>query len=202
MATITSSERTYNARIGQDPLGVMLSAYLTPVVAYRTPAARTSRRWRVPHAGGWHTPAGTIRVFRAGCPRTKSSDDRQSPAMSCWARSRAWAIGMTNPMLLAWVPWPLAATAVLMPTTWPEALANGPPELPELIAASVWIRPSRWPSSVSIVRPSADTIPWVTVGPPSRARALPIATTGSPTATSPLANVAGVTPDGNETATT
>ena len=35
------------------------------------------------------------------------------------------------------------ATAVLMPTTSPAALTSGPPELPEEIAASVWIRPSR-----------------------------------------------------------
>ena len=45
-------------------------------------------------------------------------------------------------------------------------------------------------------------MPWVTVGPPSSARALPIATTGSPTATSPVANVAGVTPVGSESFST
>ena len=39
-------------------------------------------------------------------------------------------------------------------------------------------------------------MPWVTVGPPSRASALPIATTWSPTATSPVANVAGDDPGG------
>ena len=58
----------------------------------------------------------------------------------CWAIARAWAIGMTNPMLQAWVRWLLEATAVLMPTTSPAALASGPPELPELIAASVWMQ--------------------------------------------------------------
>ena len=35
------------------------------------------------------------------------------------------------------------ATAVLMPTTSPAALTSGPPELPDEIAASVWISPSR-----------------------------------------------------------
>lgn len=32
------------------------------------------------------------------------------------------------------------ATAVFMPITWPDELRSGPPELPELIAASVWRR--------------------------------------------------------------
>ena len=71
-----------------------------------------------------------------------------------------------------------------MPITWPAAFTSGPPELPELIAASVWMRPFSVPESVSIERPSADTMPSVTVGPPSSASALPIATTWSPTATS------------------
>ena len=57
-------------------------------------------------------------------------------------RPVAWSIGMTKPMFDAWRSPLLAATAVLMPTTWPAALTSGPPELPELIAASVWIRPS------------------------------------------------------------
>ena len=80
-------------------------------------------------------------------------------------------------MLEAWTPPPLAATAVLMPITWPAAFTSGPPELPELIAASVWISPVSGLDSVSIERSSAETMPWVTVGPPSRARALPMATT-------------------------
>ena len=33
------------------------------------------------------------------------------------------------------------ATAVLMPMTAPDASSSGPPLLPGLIAASVWIRP-------------------------------------------------------------
>ena len=72
---------------------------------------------------------------------------------------------------------PLRATAVLIPITWPAALTSGPPELPELIAASVWMRSRSVPCSVSMSRPSAETIPWVTVIPPSRASALPMATT-------------------------
>src|SRR5262245_22395158 len=70
----------------------------------------------------------------------------------------------------------------LTPITWPAALNSGPPELPWLIAASVWIASlivnlfSAW-----ICRWSALTIPLVTVS--SRPNGLPIATTGSPTCT-------------------
>ena len=56
-----------------------------------------------------------------------------------------------------------AAMAVLMPTTLPSASSSGPPELPGLIAASVWMRLLRFslPSAV-IERPLADTMPLVT----------------------------------------
>ena len=75
--------------------------------------------------------------------------------------------------------WP--ATAVFMPITSPAELDSGPPEFPGLMAASVWMRCSRRSFSASIVRSMADTMPRVTVGPPGRARALPMATTSSPT---------------------
>ena len=73
-------------------------------------------------------------------------------------------------LLAAEVPSP-RATAVLMPITSPRMLASGPPELPEEIAASVWIKLFSAPDSVKIVRLRADTIPVVTLGPPSRASA-------------------------------
>ena len=71
---------------------------------------------------------------------------------------RAMSIGMAKPMPLL-----SAAIAVLMPTTWPPASSSGPPELPGLIAASVWMRLLRFvlPSAV-IERPLADTMPLVT----------------------------------------
>ncbi len=70
--------------------------------------------------------------------------------------------------------------AVLMPTTLPDASARGPPELPGLMAASVWMtfsigRPS-WPR---MERPSALTTPAVTVL--WKPRGLPMATTSWPT---------------------
>ena len=82
----------------------------------------------------------------------------------------------TLPPVLLWI-------CVLIPITRPSASSSGPPELPLLIAASVWIAPSR-PKLAGdwIVRSSALTIPLVTV--PARPNGLPIAITGSPTCTS------------------
>ena len=70
-------------------------------------------------------------------------------------------------------------TAVLMPTTSPCDDTSGPPELPGLSAASVWItssisRPLRERSE----RPSAETTPVVTVD--SKPSGLPMAITSWP----------------------
>ena len=56
------------------------------------------------------------------------------------------------------------AIAVLMPMTLPSASSSGPPELPGLIAASVWIRllSGLVEPSVVIERPVAETMPLVT----------------------------------------
>ena len=64
-----------------------------------------------------------------------------------------------------------------MPITSPFMLNSGPPELPRLIAASVWMKSSYGPERMS--RPRAETMPAVTV--PPRPNGLPIATTQSPT---------------------
>ncbi len=54
--------------------------------------------------------------------------------------------------------------AVLMPTTSPAAVTNGPPELPGFNAASVWITLSiSRPERVRSERPRALTTPAVTV---------------------------------------
>jgi hypothetical protein len=49
-----------------------------------------------------------------------------------------WPIGMAKPIFDA-----CALIAVVIPTTWPRLLINGPPLLPKLIAASVWMNASR-----------------------------------------------------------
>src|SRR5216683_2266207 len=67
--------------------------------------------------------------------------------------------------------------AVLMPTTSPLRLNIGPPELPRLIEASVWMKSSYGPCWMSRAR--AETMPAVTV--PPRPKGLPIASTQSPT---------------------
>ena len=69
--------------------------------------------------------------------------------------------------------------AVLIPTTSPWDDTNGPPELPGLSAASVWIRSSiSRPVRARNERPSADTTPAVTVD--SKPSGLPIAITSCP----------------------
>ena len=67
--------------------------------------------------------------------------------------------------------------AVLMPTISPSMLNSGPPELPRLIAASVWMKSSNGPALMFLLR--AETTPTVTE-PPSP-NGLPIAITQSPT---------------------
>ena len=71
----------------------------------------------------------------------------------------------------------------MIPITLPSASSSGPPELPRLIAASVWIALSIEKSvSASIVRFLAETTP--TESDCCSPNGLPIAATGSPTANS------------------
>ena len=62
--------------------------------------------------------------------------------------------------------------AVLMPISSPRRLSRAPPELPELMAASVWMKFSRF-SMLRPLRPRALTMPEVTVWP--RPNGLPMA---------------------------
>ena len=85
-----------------------------------------------------------------------------SPALSSSMIGLAWSMAIEKPRF-----WASATIAVFMPTTWPAALTSGPPELPGLMAASVWIRPSSCSPSAVRSRSLADTIPRVTVGSPA-----------------------------------
>ena len=77
------------------------------------------------------------------------------------------------------MPWARLIMAVLMPTTSPAADTSGPPELPGLRAASVWMTSSiSRPEVARSDRPSAETMPAVTVD--SKPSGLPIATTSWP----------------------
>jgi hypothetical protein len=67
--------------------------------------------------------------------------------------------GIAKPMF-----WASARIAVVMPMSWPLTLSRGPPLLPGLIGASVWIRPrSQYPSVTLISRPTALWTQLVTV---------------------------------------
>ena len=71
----------------------------------------------------------------------------------------------------------------MIPITRPRASKSGPPELPWLIGASVWIASTSLKSEVSesIERCVAETTP--TPSESSLPKGLPIAATGAPTAT-------------------
>ena len=72
------------------------------------------------------------------------------------------------------------AICELMPITRPSASISGPPELPGLIEASVWMTfEIENPLGALISRATAETMPVVTVR--VNPNGLPMATTGSPT---------------------
>ena len=77
--------------------------------------------------------------------------------MSCAVTRLTMLAGMANPM-----PCPVATIAVLMPITSPRRLTRGPPELPGLIEASVWMKFS-YVAIPTSARPVALTTPTVTV---------------------------------------
>ena len=84
--------------------------------------------------------------------------------MICEATFLAVSIGTANPMPTEpLLPEPVAICE-LMPITRPSASISGPPELPGLIAASVWMTSEIVkPLGALICRCSAETIPEVTV---------------------------------------
>ena len=116
-----------------------------------------------------------------------SACDTAPVRISSSAMSRASSMGMAKPRPIEppspWL-WPRLRMAVLMPTTAPVASTSAPPELPGLIAASVWM--ASMTATVSPVpssrtgRCSALTMPVVTV--PARPSGEPMAITLSPTA--------------------
>ena len=66
----------------------------------------------------------------------------------------------------------------LMPTTSPRVLSSGPPELPRLIATSVWMKGTYCWLAYGLARPTALTMPAVTEW--SKPNGEPIATTHWP----------------------
>ena len=86
-----------------------------------------------------------------------------SPALSLGRSCLAVLIGTAKPIPTE--PWPPpVAIWLLMPITWPRAFSSGPPELPGLIEASVWMTSLIGkPLGASTWRWSAETMPVVTV---------------------------------------
>ena len=105
--------------------------------------------------------------------------------MSWFAMRMAWSTGIAKPRPIEPVSWPLLpsdAPAEFIPTSSPRRFTSGPPELPGLIAVSVWmafITDVVVPSPAVLTgRSTALTIPSVTVpasasGDPQRDDGLP-----------------------------
>ena len=121
------------------------------------------------------SPAFTPTLSAGLCRRTASTITPRGPSlrdtMPCHVRSTRSTVssaattsstlstGMAKP-----IPCAPARTATLMPTISPSMLSSGPPELPGLMLASVWIRSSyRCVRLTSTSRWRADTMPRVTV---------------------------------------
>ena len=86
--------------------------------------------------------------------------------------------------------WPPVMIELLMPMTRPSRSARAPPELPELMGASVWMA-GMAPPGVSVVRPRALMMPAVTLW--SSPKGLPMAMAICPTwRSTPVASVATV----------
>ncbi len=106
----------------------------------------------------------------------------RSPRLSGSSTSRTVLEGTAKPTPTLPLPLPPVTIWVFTPITRPRASSSGPPELPGLIGASVWMASSIWkPSGAWISRPMPDTIPAVAVR--SSRNGWPIATAASPTRT-------------------
>jgi hypothetical protein len=81
-------------------------------------------------------------------------------------------MGMAKPMPELWSA-PLEAIMVLMPMTSPWELSSGPPELPGLMAASVWMASSMGAPFGAADGRMALMMPRVMV--PARPKGLPMA---------------------------
>ena len=87
---------------------------------------------------------GRLRLFASSLVTAAVVTPRKAcatrPLFSSWGiADLAVLIGTAKPMPTLPLPLPPVAICELIPMTWPCAFSNGPPELPGLIAASVWI---------------------------------------------------------------
>ena len=93
----------------------------------------------------------------SGCSDTPIQPRTTLPLSTSWSTTRfTMLIGMANP-----IPCPAATIAVLIPMTSPFRFTSGPPELPGLMEASVWMKFSyvAMPTSerpVALMTPDGD----------------------------------------------
>ena len=109
------------------------------------------------------------------------------PFLTNWLMTRTTSLlGIEKPIPSTLLPLVSDASFIeLIPITWPAILISGPPELPELIAASVWITlVAAAPDLAVMVRFLAEMIPLVTVLAYSLPIGDPIANTSCPAAIS------------------
>jgi hypothetical protein len=181
-----------SARVVARPIRSALSSRISASApSTGTPSTDSTRSPASTPAWAAGPPGSTslTRIARAPAPvasARRRGSGTVSAAMPIWARrTRPWAMNSdtANTAVLdataKQMPWARLIMAVLMPTTSPALETSGPPELPGLSAASVWITSSiSRPPTERSERPSADTTPAVTVD--SKPSGLPIAITSWP----------------------
>ncbi len=90
-------------------------------------------------------PRPCARSSVTACTTTPSCPRRTRPLlMSCSVTVRVMFEGMAKPMPM--LPPEGLRICELMPTSSPDVLTSAPPELPWLMAASVWMKSSKLPS--------------------------------------------------------
>jgi hypothetical protein len=125
--------------------------------------SRTARKQLGDHDRCRHREAKPLRHTPA--ERHGLADPKPTAAHSLPSRiSRAATSIAVSLPIAKQMPCAIPIIAVLTPTTRPNPSTSGPPKFPGLSGASVWIIPSmRRPERVRRLRPSALTIPAVTV---------------------------------------
>ena len=140
-------------------------------------ALRAGRRGRRAAARSRRRPPRRRRP-RGRSRRRGTRARRRAPFSSAGTTRLMASTGTAKPTPVLALPPPVRIWE-LTPITRPSPSSSGPPELPGLIAASVWTAPEiEKPFGAWIVRPSAEMMPVVTV--PSSPNGLPIAIAGSP----------------------
>mmetsp|Transcript_28635 Transcript_28635/g.72866 ORF Transcript_28635/g.72866 Transcript_28635/m.72866 type:complete len:298 (-) Transcript_28635:467-1360(-) len=173
--------RSEGVLIGVLPTAVMMSPAMMPCSPRRVGSSPALSAAPPGTTACSSAPRATLsRAATASLATVTPSEGRVTLpfAMSCGTTRATVSAGMANPTPTL-VP-VLVKMAVLMPTSAPELSSSGPPLLPGLMAASVWMPPGMDdPTSDLISRLSPLTTPVVSVW--SKPNGLPTASTCCPT---------------------